>query len=351
MNDMKCRSIPMAVLVAIAVGALGASLSSGAAPESAGIMGQSLSSTWRPFNDSSPWNTPISPDAKTYPGSDRIMTFMASVSPHLRLARIYNIPVWVVDSKNLPLVRVRSDRIFDAWDRDRDGWSDVGAPITKEMWAEPTGDGHLSIIDPFKMIAWEFSKFQPLDDGTPSCTTFNIWDLRGTGVGDSNQGKRWLTRGGRGSGFPEIAGLLRPEELESGEIHHALVFTFSKNRRSDDDRHIFIPPAARSDGKHIGPDFPIEGMRFQLNPSLTEKNFDAWGLTREGKIVARALQRYGMFDGDNGGAMKLQVQLLAPSEEENYRKWQERFPGFYETIEKIPTDQFRVIYTSAPIVK
>jgi hypothetical protein len=183
-----------------------------------------------------------------------------------------------------------------------------------------------------------------------TCTTFNIWDLRGTGVADS-EGERWLMRGGRGSGFPEIAGLLRPEELREGQIRHALVFTFTKNRRADDDRRIFVPPAARSDGRHIGAQYPIEGMRFQLNPALTDKDFDVWGLNREGKAVARALQTYGMFDGDNGGAMKLQVQLLAPSAEENFKKWETLFPGLFDNLEKIPTDQFRVVYTAPPIVK
>ena len=58
-----------------------------------------------------------------------------------------------------------------------------------------------------------------------------------------------------------------------------------------------------------------------------------------------------MFDGDNGGAMKLQVQMLGPSKEENVKKWEMLFPGFYSNLEKIPTDQFRVVYTAAPIVK
>jgi hypothetical protein len=316
-----------------------------------GVIGNSLPGSWRPFSDDSPWNTPIEENARTHPDSEKIIAFAVSITKNIRVAQSYDIPVWVVNSKNVPLVKVRSERIFDAWDRNHDGVSDVGVPIAPEMWGEATGDGHLSVIDPFKMTAWEFSKFQSAPNGgMPSCTTFNIWDLRGPGVADSS-GKRWLTRGGRGSGFPEIAGLLRPEELKENEIRHALVFTFSKNRRSDDDRHIFMPPAARSDGKHIGSQYPIEGMRFQLNPALTEKDFDTWGLNREGKLVARALQKYGMFDGDNGGAMKVQVQLLAPSAEENVKAWEAIFPGFYANIEKIPTDQFRVVYTSSPIVK
>jgi hypothetical protein len=92
-------------------------------------------------------------------------------------------------------------------------------------------------------------------------------------------------------------------------------------------------------------------MQFQLDQSLTEKDFDSWGLNREGKIVARALQKYGMLLGDNGGAMSLQVQLLAPSKEGNRKKWEKLFPGFYKNVEKIPTDKFRVVYTGEPIIK
>jgi hypothetical protein len=315
------------------------------------VIGQSLPGTWRPFSDDSPWNTPIDPSAKAHPDSEKIMAFIGSVTKSLHVARIYNIPVWVVNSKNIPSVKMQSERIFDTWDRNQDGWSDIGVPVAAEMWGEPTADGHISIIDPFTMTAWEFSKFQNAVGGKgPTCTTFNVWDLRGSGVADSN-GHRWQTRGGRGSGFPEIAGLLRPEELKENEIQHALVFTFSKNRRSDDDRRIFIPPAARSDGKHIGSQYPVEGMRFQLNPALSDRDFDRWGLNREGKIVARALQKYGMFNGDNGGNMKLQVQLLAPSEEANVQAWEKLFPGFMDNIEKIPVDQFRVVYTAEPIIK
>lgn len=315
-----------------------------------GVIGNSLPGTWRPFSDDSLWNTPIAADAKPHPESQLIMSFAASEAENLRLARSYTIPVWVVNSQNVPLVKVRSDVIFDTWDRDRDGWSDVGAPVTVAMWAEPTKDGHLSIVDPLKKTAWEFSRFEH-DGTTPRCTTFNIWDLSGKGMASSEEGRRWSARGGRGSGFPLIAGLIRPEELAAGEIRHALVFTFSKNRRAADGRTIFLPPASRSDGRHAGHQYPIEGMRFQLDPALTERDFDRWGLNREGKVLARALQKYGMFVGDNGGAMALQPQLLGPTAEEHQRKWQSLFPGFYSNVGKIPTSSLRVVYTGEPIIK
>lgn len=314
-----------------------------------GIIGQSLPGSWRPFSSDSPWNEEIQRDALTHPDSDVIMAYAVSEARNIRLPNIYTVPVWVVNSANMPLVKVHSDKIFDTWDKDMDGWSDEGVPLTRDMWHEPTVDGHICIIDPFKKIAWEMSKFHFPEDEAPSCTTFNIWDLTGTGVGTPFEGKRWWARGGRGSGFPLIAGLVRPEELAAGEIRHALIFSMPKNRRGDDGRTLFLPPASRSDGKYKGRQYPVEGMRFQLDPSLTEKDFDKWGLSRESKIVARALQRYGMYLCDNGGAMVILVQLLGPSRSENRKKWEEVFPGFYENIRRIPTDKFRVVYTGEPV--
>ncbi|MEY3788483.1 MAG: hypothetical protein RIQ94_111 [Pseudomonadota bacterium] len=318
------------------------------------IIGQSLPANWRPFADNSPWNTPLSDGVSIHPDSAKIMATVHDEAKNIRLVKRYNTPIWVVNSDNMPQQKVNSRKIFDFWDKDRDDWSDVPVPIEPSMWAEATNDGHITIIDPFKMIAWEMSRFswQENDDGsfTPKSTTFNIWDLKGTGYAIP-EGKRWHTRGGRGSGFPVIAGIIRPEELQANIINHALIFSFSKNRRSEQDKDIFInPPAARSDGKYVGAEYPIEGMRFQLDPTLTEADFDKWGLTKEAKVVARTLQRYGMFLGDSGGSMAIEVQMLAPFEKGNLIAWEERFPGFYASVAKIPTQCFRVIDTEKKVI-
>lgn len=316
-----------------------------------GVIGNSLPGTWRPFSADSPWNTPIPSAAAVHPDSASIMAGIVAQAERIYLARSYTIPVWVVNSANVPLPRVRSDSIFDFWDLDRDGWTDIGVPLTPEMWAEATTDAHICIVDPFRMLAFEMSKFSRLADGTPTCTTFNVWEIAGRGVGDPSEGRRWQLRGGRGSGFPLIAGLLRPEEISAGEIRHALAFSYPQNRRADDGSDIFVSPACRSDGKAIGPAYPIEGMRFQLDPAVTEQDFDSWGLSRDAKVVARALQRYGMFLGENGGAMGVFPQLLAADGADNYAEWQRRFPGFFSSVARIPTNRFRVISSGAPTTK
>lgn len=320
-------------------------------PTGEGLLGNSLPADWRPFAASSPWNTPIPSNATERPGAATVLSYMASQASHLRFANSYTIPVWVVNSDEMPFEIIRSDRIYDTWDRDNDGWSDVGVPLLREMWGENTGDGHISIIDPYKMIAWEMSRFN-WSGSTPECTTFNIWDLTGRGYADADAGGTWQLLGGRGSGFPEIAGLIRPEEVEAGVINHALVFTFGSNRKADNGDNMFIaPPAARSDGKFAGAQYPIEGSLFQLDPSLTDRDFDSWGLSEPGRIVARALQRYGMYLCDNGGDMALQVQLLDPDSGTHRAMWDRRAPGFYRSVEDIPTDAFRLIDNGEVVTK
>lgn len=317
-----------------------------------GILGNSLPGGWRPFADDSPWNTPIPADAATHPSSDLVIGFMASEKGFIRASREYTIPVWIVDTERMEMPIVRSDRIYDDWDADRDGWSDVGAPLHPSMWWEATSDGHICVLDPARNLAWEMSRFDWLSDGTPTCTTFNVWDLTGAGHGDHNEGDRWQLRGGRGSGFPLIAGLVRPEEVRAGEIRHALVFTFSEVRMSDEGWDMFVaPPACRGDGNMVGDQYPIEGMRLQLNPELTESDFDEWGLTEEAKVMARALQTYGMYLCDRGGDMAIQVQLLSDRPALHRSRWEDRLPGFFKSIEKIRTDQFRVVDQGEVVVK
>jgi len=305
---------------------------------SATIIGNSLPPTWRPFSADAPWNRPISAAALTHADNDLIMRTIASQASNVRLSASYIPPIWVVNADNMPFHEAVSPYPFDIWDTNYDGHTEAGVPIDESMWAENTPDGHIIVVDPFRKTSWEMSRYTGMTDGILNCTTFNVWDLTGPGVGDTREGNRWGARGGRGSGFPVIAGLVRAEELQRGEIPHALVFTFPTNR--DD---WFVYPAARTDGDYIGSEYPMSGMRLQLDPNLTDADFDAWGLTREAKVVARALQKYGMFDGDQGGAMAIQIQLLDRDPASHAAKLEKMFPGFARAIQKIPVSAFRIV--------
>ncbi len=311
------------------------------------VIGISLPGDWRPFSDDSPWNTQIKSNPVIHQKSGIIMQRIVRTAANIRFGNSYLPAMWVVNQDNMEKhITAVTASPFDIWDPDGDGFSDVPVPVNKDMWGEQTEDGHIIIIDPFYKIAWEMSHFKGISDGLINCSTFNIWDMTGNGTGDPNEGLRSGARGGRGSGFPIIAGLIRPEEIQAGEIRHTMAFTFDSVKKND-----VYYPGCRSDGKADLNDVPGEGMLFQLNPELTEPDFDKWGLSPSAKIVARALQKYGMYLCDCGGPMALQLQLLDKDVDISRRKWDEKAPGLYTTVKNIPTNQFRLLYTVDPVAR
>ncbi len=67
-------------------------------------------------------------------------------------------------------------------------------------------------------------------------------------------------------------------------------------------------PGLAADGVGVlGTDVP-EGSRLQLDPSLTSADFDRWGLSAPAKVIATALQRYGMYVVDNSGSSKIYLE-------------------------------------------
>jgi len=335
------------------------------------IIGNSLPSTWRPFTNTSPWNTPIPENATVHSNSAEIMSLITNRVDHIRLADSQLTPIWVVNSSNALAVStntspgtnliwtyMNSSNLFYAWDADTNGVSDDPIPLSSEM--NPSSEGYLCIIDPFKRLAYELSDYHGWTNDTPECGAFHIWNLTENGVGQNptnlTESQNWQTQGTKGSGLCLIGGVLRPEELEAREIRHALTFSFGLNRDVENGQIMMYPPACRSDGMYTNnpPDeiYPIEGMRFQLDPSLGTSDFDEWGITnRRERVFARALQDYGMVLGDTGEDMAIAVQQLGTNAAASRAEWERLLPEFYNLITNIPTSAFRVIDTGQEVIE
>jgi hypothetical protein len=96
-----------------------------------------------------------------------------------------------------------------------------------------------------------------------------------------------------------------------------------------------VYPASKSDGRGTtGVDLP-EGTRLQLDPSLTEADFDRMGLTQQARVVARALQEYGMIVVDNSGSSKIML------EDEKTADWGSMLNR--TSVSAIPLASFRVV--------
>lgn len=107
-----------------------------------------------------------------------------------------------------------------------------------------------------------------------------------------------LTRA-TGSGISSLLGLATVDELARGRIDHALVFS-SRFACGPADTGPFRFPATTTDGYDLSPACIPEGTRVQLDPSIDLASLP--GIAPFEVTVGRALQRYGAYLVDNGGA-------------------------------------------------
>ncbi len=91
------------------------------------------------------------------------------------------------------------------------------------------------------------------------------------------------------AGLPILPGLVRYEEVAAGEIRHAIRVTFSQTYRG------YILPATHFASSRTDPTLPPMGMRLRLKAS-----FDTSSLAPQARVIAVAMQRYGLIVADNG---------------------------------------------------
>jgi hypothetical protein len=133
----------------------------------------------------------------------------------------------------------------------------------------------------------------------------------------------------RGSGFPLAAGLIYADEVKAGHIPHALVMSY------DWPRGCLVYPASTNCGQSSDSNAIPIGAHLQLDPTL---NLDTLGLRPGAKVVARAMQEYGLYVGDNGYGLSLYAESF-------YGKPQSPWIGLLREndLVKIPIDRLRVL--------
>src|SRR5690606_6082212 len=91
------------------------------------------------------------------------------------------------------------------------------------------------------------------------------------------------------AGLPILPGLVRHEEVDAGEIRHAIRIAFGATRRA------YIHPATHFASSNTAADLPPMGLRLRLRAG-----YDVTQLTGQARVIATAMQRYGVIVADNG---------------------------------------------------
>jgi hypothetical protein len=162
--------------------------------------------------------------------------------------------------------------------------SDPGPyPVPDYPFIEGGSDHHLLIIDRDTTILYELFAAEKRMDGSwvaGSGAIFNLSDytLRPSG---------WTSADA--AGLAILPGLARYDEVNAGEINHALRFTAPSTGRA------YVWPARHYASSITDPAYPPMGQRFRLKSS-----FNTSGYPYQTRVVLDSLKKYGMILSDNG---------------------------------------------------
>jgi hypothetical protein len=254
------------------------------------------------FSPTSFWYTPIPADAPLHPNSAAFVTeFLRQKAAYYGTVTIntrdYASPVFVA-AAGAPTVKVTQ------WDCQKKGYTDTSlaqqwAAVPIPAYAVPSKgtDAEMTIYQPSTQTVWEFWQTQLVNGQWQAC-----WGGRLQNALTSN-GVFYQYYGTTATSLPFLGGQITAEELQRGEIRHAIGIALVDAERSD----IFSWPANRSDGLNPlnAPNRILEGLRFRLDPTV---NVDALSMSAAGKIIAKAAQKYGFVVWDRAGALSVRAQ-------------------------------------------
>lgn len=290
--------------------------------------------TERPYSATSPWNTPIGASPQYDSSSDDMINTIKKAGNDGAIfsdPSQYTYPIYFADHTtprwNVPCTKLTCTIISTDGVSKTDMLTNV--PIPTDAKQSTGSDGQMIIID--KLTGAEYDLWQ-------AQRTANGWEVSNGSIYNVFWDGIPQKYGSRGAGVPYYAGLIRAWEIEQGHIDHAIAFGYPTPAR---DRCVF--PASKTDGKSKLQYAIPEGARLQLDPSLTDADFDRMGLDRTGKIIARALQTYGMFLIDVSGRSKIYVENLDDNPLAT-RKWSDPELNLTSTtIADLPYSAFHVL--------
>ncbi|WP_425616960.1 hypothetical protein NA78x_000625 [Anatilimnocola sp. NA78] len=175
------------------------------------------------------------------------------------------------------------------------------------------GDRHAIVVDPVKMMLYEFYQMKKVDGGWQAAceATFNLKtnDLRPDGWTSSDA-----------AGLPIFPAIIRYDELQAGMVNHAMRVTVRNSRRA------YVAPATHYASNKTDPNLPRMGERLRL-----KADYDISKFSPTVQAILKGLKKHGMLVADNGIEWALSC---APDE---------RIPVLHDELRKVKGSAFEVV--------
>jgi hypothetical protein len=235
------------------------------------------------FPPDNPWNMDIS----KYPVHPNSANFINSIGENNPLHPDFGPPYDGIPS-GIPYALVKGNQpkvpiTFEYADESDPGPYPIPNNAMIEGGPDSDGDRHVLVIDTDNKILYELFRAFKTEDGWRAGSGA-IFDLK------SNKLRPMGWTSCDAAGLPILPGLVRYDEVEKGEITHAIRFTARRSQRG------YILPATHFASRSSDPNLAPMGLRIRLKAS-----YDISGFPKEAQVILKALKKYGMIMADNGG--------------------------------------------------
>jgi len=167
------------------------------------------------------------------------------------------------------------------------------------------GDCHLLVVATDQNKIYESYSSNLNTNGQLQSLCAAVWDMCAV-YPENGRGDQCTSTDA--AGFPVSQLLFTADEVQSGEIDHAIRFILPNARMR---RGMYVHPATHAGGPSGPSPAPIYGARLRL-----KSTFDISRLTASARVVAHAMQKYGMLLADGGN-----VALTAQNDTYTSAKW------------------------------
>ncbi|MBC8194022.1 MAG: hypothetical protein ISR58_17890 [Anaerolineales bacterium] len=245
----------------------------------------------------------------------------------------YSIPIYLAGNGEQEVLICEDEGVL-GWAHPKFDIGSEGGPVTVPAPAgiirsggpeNEDADGHLVIYDPHTSIAYDYfaaylhhnDDCEGFEGGETGGQIFqagvvDFFDLTGSGANSDGY------YSARAVGTPLLAGLILPEDIESGEIAHALSFAIPGPRNTSRDPYepkksdYFYPASTtETDFYNTDPNALASGQRIRLKQTIVDGNGEAIDeneLAPITRIYLKALREYGAYLVDNAGGFSFYAE-------------------------------------------
>ncbi len=251
---------------------------------------------WRPYSDSSPFNTPIGSSTQVSSNSAQVVNRLVgfgsmdnTVAGTGGTGADWMHPIYFSQP---------SDPLYTIHCTVSSGQCPTlnGMQLRIPSAAQPAGagDGHMAVIDQSSGWEWDFWQVQSKPAGGGTLTVSSAGRTMITGDG--------LKSGATASYFGLAAGVIRGEEMQAGEIDHALFLVV----KCTNGTAVWPAATSKASGRSCSSmglsnaNAPAMGQHFYLE--MSDAQINALMVPSWQKTILRAMAHYGMYVGDTGGS-------------------------------------------------